>query len=176
MNKGTILTISIALALIGLVDASYLTVTHYTDTQVACPDSGIINCENVLNSPYSIIFGVPFAVLGLIFFLIEIFVIALRQRDLFIVYNGIGVAVVVQLLYIEYLVGNICLYCTLIHIIVVSLFVLAILNYNAPASNAVVKAKPRPIANENATPVQPKPAAPAGQPQQPSRSPIKKNY
>ncbi len=50
------------IALIGLGDAVYLTIQHYTAAPVPC--SLIESCEKVLTSPYAEIAGVPLAALG----------------------------------------------------------------------------------------------------------------
>ncbi len=129
--------IALVLTLIGLLDAAYLTYDHYTNTPAACPENGIINCGNVLNSPYSILLGIPFAVWGLVFFIIEAALILLiRNNDLFVIYNGIGVAFVAYLIYLEYIIGNICIYCTLVHIITVLLFIISIMGYNSMGKGA----------------------------------------
>jgi uncharacterized membrane protein len=50
------------LALVGLADTIYLTVKHFTGGIVPCSLTG--GCEQVLNSPYSTILGVPLAGVG----------------------------------------------------------------------------------------------------------------
>ncbi len=55
------------LAFIGLADALYLTAHHYLGFALACgPLSG---CSTVTSSAYSIIFGVPVALLGALYYL-----------------------------------------------------------------------------------------------------------
>lgn len=49
-------------ALVGLCDAVYLTIHHYTGEQVPCSVTG--GCEMVLSSPYAEIAGVPLSILG----------------------------------------------------------------------------------------------------------------
>ncbi len=49
-------------ALIGLADAIYLTIKHYTGEQVPC--SILEGCEMVLSSSYAEIAGVPLAIFG----------------------------------------------------------------------------------------------------------------
>jgi len=49
-------------ALIGLVDAIYLTIHHYTAEAVPCGES--FDCGAVLNSQYAEIAGVPLAIFG----------------------------------------------------------------------------------------------------------------
>src|SRR5580658_7780315 len=60
---------AVLLSLGGLSVSIYLTVAHYgSGITLACPDSGIIDCQKVTTSPQSMIFGIPVAVLGVVFF------------------------------------------------------------------------------------------------------------
>jgi uncharacterized membrane protein len=62
-------------ALLGFVDASYLTIEHYRG--VIPPCSVVSGCETVLTSSYSTIFGVPVALGGAIYYfliLISVFI------------------------------------------------------------------------------------------------------
>lgn len=119
----------ILLALIGVADGVYLTVTHYLNVPVACPETGIINCQKVLSSQYSTIFGVPLGVFGTVFFAVEIVLLLyFKQKDLRVLYNGIGIGFVLYLLYIEYVLGAICIFCTLTHILVILLFAFSVMN------------------------------------------------
>ena len=54
--------IASAVGVIGLADAIYLTVHHYTATAVPCGLTG--GCETVLTSAYAEIFGLPLGVYG----------------------------------------------------------------------------------------------------------------
>jgi uncharacterized membrane protein len=49
-------------ALVGLVDAVYLTIKHYTDEPVPCTVFG--GCEQVLTSSYAEFAGIPIAAIG----------------------------------------------------------------------------------------------------------------
>jgi uncharacterized membrane protein len=51
-------------ALLGLADAVYLTIHHYTAVPVPCGES--FDCGAVLTSQYAEIFGVPIAIFGAI--------------------------------------------------------------------------------------------------------------
>lgn len=51
----------------GFLDASYLTVKHFTNTAIPC--SLTHGCEIVTNSVYSDVFGIPVALLGALFYL-----------------------------------------------------------------------------------------------------------
>jgi uncharacterized membrane protein len=58
----------LVVAILGFVDASYLTVEHYKDVIPPCSVTG--GCEVVLTSIYSQIFGVPTSLLGSIYYLL----------------------------------------------------------------------------------------------------------
>lgn len=62
------------LSFIGFLDAGYLSVSHYTGQSVSC--SLIKGCDKVLNSPYAQIYGIPVALLGVVYYL-SIFFLAL---------------------------------------------------------------------------------------------------
>ena len=66
-----VLVSSAILVVIGLADAAYLTLTHFSEhVRLACSDSGTINCAKVTTSPQSSMLGIPVAVLGLAYFLV----------------------------------------------------------------------------------------------------------
>jgi uncharacterized membrane protein len=123
---------SLGLSLAGVAIASYLTVTHYTDpAALACPDTGVVNCTLVTTSPESVVFGVPLAVLGLLWAAGMAALCspwAWHARAAWVdrarlVGSGAGAATVVYLVYTElFRIGAICLWCTAIHVTAVSLF------------------------------------------------------
>lgn len=57
----------IVVSLIGLLDAVFLTVKHFSG-DISC--SLITGCQEVLSSPYSLIFGIPVALFGSIYYFI----------------------------------------------------------------------------------------------------------
>ena len=130
----------LAISMLGLLVSAYLTVQHYTNKPVACPSVGIINCESVLSSPYSYILGIPVCVLGVLFFVAEFVLIFVRNRDLLVLFNGLGIGFVLYFLYSEYLIGSICIYCTSVHIITVLLFITSAYMYNAGSSKPATPA------------------------------------
>ena len=123
---------SLGLSVTAVVIASYLTVAHYTDpAALACPDTGIVNCALVTTSSWSMVLGVPLAVLGLVW---AVAMTALtvpwawgsvagwvdRVR---LAASGAGAAAVLYLVYVElFRIGAICLWCTAMHVTVVCLF------------------------------------------------------
>jgi uncharacterized membrane protein len=126
-----------ALALAGTAVAAYLTFAHYaSSTILACAGSGLVNCERVTTSAQSTVLGVPVAVLGLAWFLATAVLMSPRAwrsgaawvRTARLVDVGLGVAMVLWLLYAElFLIRAICLWCTVVHAIVLALFVLVML-------------------------------------------------
>jgi uncharacterized membrane protein len=77
-----------------------------------------INCEKVLESPYSKLFGIPLGIYAIAYFIIDIFLILLLyNKKLKIVYNlfyrSIGILFVIFSLYaMLFLIHSICLYCS----------------------------------------------------------------
>jgi uncharacterized membrane protein len=123
---------SLGLSLAALAIASYLTVTHYTDpAALACPDTGIVNCTLVTTSSWSVVVGVPLAVLGVVWAVVMTALTtpwawcsAARWVDgVRLAVSGAGAAMVVYLVYVElFRIGAICLWCTAMHVTVVCLF------------------------------------------------------
>lgn len=83
-------------ALLGLLDAGYLTYEHYSGNNVAC--TIIHGCDQVLNSQYATVFGVPIALLGVVFYLTILgfsfhyfrHELSRRASLLLLVFTGIG--------------------------------------------------------------------------------------
>jgi uncharacterized membrane protein len=123
---------SLSLSLVALAISSYLTVTHYGDpTALACPDTGIVNCTLVTTSSWSVVLGVPLAVLGLAWAVVMTgLTVPLVWRAAApwvdgarLVVSGAGAAMVLYLVEVElFRIGAICLWCTAMHITAVSLF------------------------------------------------------
>ena len=63
--KGSI--VIFVLALLGFLDATYLTIEHFMNRIPPCTLTS--GCETVLTSSYSAIFGIPVALLGSIYYL-----------------------------------------------------------------------------------------------------------
>lgn len=116
--------VSLVITLVGLAVSSYLTVQHYTAaTTLACPDNTVINCAKVTSSSYSMVAGVPVALLGAIYFVGMALLClpqAWRLRRLDVVRIAGTVAGVVSSLWFVWVelfrVNAICLWCTVVHI------------------------------------------------------------
>jgi len=123
---------SLGLSLAAVAISSYLTVTHYTDpAALACPDTGIVNCTLVTTSSWSVLLGVPLAVLGVVWAVVMTALTtpwawrsAARWVDgARLMVSGAGAAMVLYLVYVElFRIGAICLWCTAMHVTAVCLF------------------------------------------------------
>ena len=142
---------SLALSLAGLGMSIYMTIAHYTSTNIlVCSNKGYIDCAKVTTSPESMVFNVfPVAVLGLAFYVFMTAIntpwawrsgiAAIWWARLVGIITGIGF--VLYLIYAEVIqIGNLCLDCTTVHIITFLLFGLLIFaatfNTTTPAARA----------------------------------------
>src|SRR5215469_4397311 len=78
LRQNLSLSIMAAIGVVGLGISAYLTTIHYTHTAPVCSISGLINCANVLKSPYSVIpgtgnasTGIPITFPGAIWFVVS---------------------------------------------------------------------------------------------------------
>ena len=124
------------LSLIGVALATYLTYEHYAAKVFqGCSLGGIVNCQKVTTSAQSHFLGAPVAVLGLATFVVFAVINspwAWRLRTYwlhvarFVLCLG-AMIFVLWLLYAELLIiGNICLYCTGVHVVTFALFVVLV--------------------------------------------------
>jgi uncharacterized membrane protein len=123
------------LALAGLGVSIYLTIAHFTESTLAgCSEtSGLVNCTKVTTSAQSYVFGIPVAVLGLVFYVFAVAIMSpwawrSTRREVHLARLAsvvVGIGFVIYLLYAElFIIGSICLYCTSVHVITFALFVL----------------------------------------------------
>jgi len=63
--KNLLIPLIFFFACLGFLDASYLTWEHYSNTLPPCSDHWWVDCGKVLTSSYSVLWGVPLAVLGI---------------------------------------------------------------------------------------------------------------
>ncbi len=126
---------TLLLSIAGLGVSIYLTITHFDKVALVCSDNGAINCAKVTSSPQSVIFGIPVAMLGLLFF-VPMIVLCLpaawRSTDRRIhlarlILSITGVGLVVYLLIAElFIIKAICLWCSSVHIVTFALFVIIV--------------------------------------------------
>jgi uncharacterized membrane protein len=123
---------TVGTSLVGLVASIYLTVEHFTaSATLACPETGVVNCQRVTTSAQSTIAGVPWALLGAVFFAGLLLLgrpAAWRSRSTAVRYGRLalavtGVASVIYLISVELFVVNaICLWCTVAHVAALAVF------------------------------------------------------
>lgn len=138
------------LSLFALGVSIYLTIAHYdSSVSLACPDTGEVNCVKVTTSTQAMVFGIfPVAVLGLAFY---VFMAAInspfgwrmRRPEVKWLRLGsviVGMGFVIYLVYAEVIqIGNICLWCTSVH--VATFLIFALLVYEATSWTSAAKAR-----------------------------------
>jgi uncharacterized membrane protein len=126
--SNSLLIITGLVAIIGLVDALYLSITHYTNNLVPCNFTH--GCETVLKSSYSEIFGVPVAALGVIFYLVvlstSIFFVQHKMFHWWLsIWGLLGFVSTLYFLYLQaFVLHSFCQYCLLSAITSTVIFVL----------------------------------------------------
>jgi len=131
-----ILYLILTLSVIGMVDSIYLTYEHFkAKNQVIC----IIfdGCDAVLNSSYSEIFGIPLALLGLLFYLFNIILTLAFLKNIIKPFNIFVVLATfiafIFSLYLTYLqlmvIKSFCFFCLLSAAIVSVIFFLNLTFY-----------------------------------------------
>lgn len=119
------------LSIIGFFDSSYLTILHYKKDTPPC--SLVHGCEKVLTSQFATISGIPLALLGVIFFLILIFLLLLNSAKYFkfLIWVGMVVAIILTCLQ-AFVLHSFCQYCLLVELIV---FLTFVLSFRTPKQN-----------------------------------------
>lgn len=126
-----------ALTLAGTAVSAYLTIDHYSDSDLlVCSDTGTVNCGAVTTSAQSMLFGIPVALLGLLWFagmVVLCLPIAWRAGSRVVHLARAagavaGMGFVLWLIYAELIiVGAICLWCTVAHVLAFALFVVVVM-------------------------------------------------
>lgn len=143
----------LVLALLGTGDAIYLTLVHYNNqVELACPENAVFNCTRVISSIYAYVPGtsVPISLPGLAWCLV-VALLALaglwwgaQQRWLRITqfaWTLLGLLAVLYLVYVEIvLLHNICLWCTVLHLLILLMFLLTLVRLpTRPADEEMVE-------------------------------------
>jgi uncharacterized membrane protein len=123
MNRKILAWAMLASALVGLVDSAYLTYLSFSPP-TSCPvgDFSIFSCDEVIYSKYAYVYDVSVALLGLIWFVIACGMILIAWRDErfmhgVVAWSLLGVVGVAGFVYTEiFLLGTICLLCTIAHL------------------------------------------------------------
>jgi len=131
-NKIAKLPIAAALvALVGLADAVYLTINHYTGEKVPCSVTG--GCEAVLNSAWSEIGGIPLAAFGAAAYFAAFslaILAAFGNRAMWRVFGVVASVMAVFSVYLLYVqkfeIKEFCQYCLLSAATSMTLFLIAL--------------------------------------------------
>jgi len=121
----------------GVAIAAYLTVAHYADAPLVCIEGALVDCGAVTASSFSLVPGtsVPVAAAGLGWSLgsVALAALALGERapawvpGAHFAWAAAALAGVLYLVYAEIVViGRICEWCTLWHVVVLVTFVVAL--------------------------------------------------
>jgi uncharacterized membrane protein len=123
----------LVLAPLGFFDAGYLTVEHFLNQAPPC--SLVSGCELVTTSSYSVIFGMPTALMGALYYLAIILALILYldlRRDWIIKWTArfttLGFLFSLWLVYLQlFVIKAICQYCMLSALSSTGLFVIGVL-------------------------------------------------
>ncbi len=114
-----------ALALIGIGISSYLTWYVLSIPPGSCPINEYpgLSCIGALSSSYSRIAGIPVAALGIFWFSVALVLAATIARNLnllryLLAWTGVGFVGIIVLVSVEvFLIGQLCLLCSLAHLL-----------------------------------------------------------
>jgi uncharacterized membrane protein len=129
----------LALALIGIIDASYDSYAIYTDQMLWCPPP-IDGCNTVASSPYARLFGVPLGYFGVVYYLLMFGLAALlavapfprRLRLGAFLYAAIGVCFSMYFMYIQFtFIHAFCIYCLISAVLTLFLLIAALSHFRA---------------------------------------------
>jgi uncharacterized membrane protein len=150
MNRNVPVWAMVASALAGLVDSAYLTYLSLSPP-TSCPvgDFSIFSCNEVIYSQYAHIYGVSVALLGLGWFIIACGLILIAWRDErfmrgVVVWSILGAVGVAGFVYTEiFLLGSICVLCTIAHLAGLAILALSIAIVRAQSEPASMLSRTR---------------------------------
>lgn len=125
----------IALSLIGFIDASFLLAKRISGAPIPCFIT--TGCDEVSKSPYSVLFGVPLSLWGILFYLGTGFLalLYLDTKNLFVaklipIATTLGFLSSAYFIYIQkFKIGAFCIYCIMSALISTILFALGVVVY-----------------------------------------------
>lgn len=120
-------------SLLGLADAAYLTAKHYTGKNVPC--NIVSGCEQVLNSSYAEIFGIPTAAFGAIAYFLAFSLAILTFYGNLKMWNVFGLLATVMmvftvwLIYLQaFVIGAFCQFCLISAATSITLFIIFLIS------------------------------------------------
>jgi len=120
-------------SILGFLDAAYLTVEHFLNRVPPC--SVVSGCEVVTTGPYSVLFGIPVALLGSLYYLAIILALVFyfdRRRDWVLrvvsCFTAAGFLFTLYLVYLMiFVIHAICTWCLLSALSSTALFILGLM-------------------------------------------------
>jgi uncharacterized membrane protein len=140
MNRDYLVWAMMALALVGLMDSAYLAYLSLSPP-TSCPvgEFSIFSCNEVIYSQYAHIYGISVAMLGLGWFILALALILVAWRNVRLIYgvlvwSVLGAVGVAGFVYTEiFLLGSICLLCTIAHVMGLAILALSVAYIRAPS-------------------------------------------
>ncbi len=132
---GRVAWLSATLGFVGFIDALYLTFEHYSGGQVTC--IVVSGCDKILSGPYSEVFGIPIALIGVLYYLFvfsaALFFLFGNSHKLFrlaLLASSVGFLASLWFVSLQlFIVKAICFYCMISAFCSVILFLLAVLSF-----------------------------------------------
>ncbi len=113
------------IAAAGVAVSAYVLAYKVWGTPLLCPRGGLVNCKMVLDSRFSVWFGVPSALFGMLFFAFELVAFYIGSYPAALAAGTLGVMSVFERIRAQASIGRICIYCNVTHIFAASLFLLS---------------------------------------------------
>lgn len=131
LSKKPILKSSIWLSVIGILLSLYMVYNHYRPSAEGsfCDFGKGVNCTLVNASKYATFLGVPVSFLGVLWFLVLLFIAwkCLSSDGYFVtaltIWSGFGFLFIIYMVIAEILLKTFCLFCTLLHIFILYIFI-----------------------------------------------------
>jgi len=125
--------IFVTVSFLGFLDATFLTAEHYLGLLLGCPIFG--GCDKVISSPYSVVWGIPVALAGAVYYL-AVFLLSVAYFDTkqvrpleFAVYlTPLGLIASLWFLYLQaFIINALCFYCLISALTSTLLFIFGLL-------------------------------------------------
>jgi uncharacterized membrane protein len=121
--------------LTGLIVSIYLFQDYFLkDDGYLCEVTSFFSCSLARDSPYSVLFGVPLGAWGALWFVIFLSFVYFEFKEklwskAMLIWSACGILFVAYFVRAEILIGSICPYCSITHLMVIVLFMLSIVLY-----------------------------------------------
>jgi len=128
IKENKLIIILFIFAIIGFIDATYLSVLHFLNK---IPPCSIGSCELVTSSQYAVVFGIPVALMGSLYYFALLFTMMVYLQSkkkatlkLFAYITSVGVLFTSYLVYLMiFVIKAVCIYCVFSAISTLILFI-----------------------------------------------------